>query len=334
MSKGTEEPRVTIVVVPREQFSVARRSLESIYEHTEIPFALVYVDGNSPRALKAWLEEQSSDRPDFTLLRSEQYLSPNEARNWAIPHVHTPYVVFVDNDLIASPGWLSKLIECADVTGAWAVGPLYLEGEQNDRIIHMAGGVCSFSGERPARSFETEHLLQHVSLDALETPLVRGECDFVEFHCMLCPTQIFETLGPLDAKLINTREHLDLCISIREAGGSVVFEPSSVVTYKSPPPLRREDRPFFWLRWSEAWTQRSLKHFMEKHGLEPAYLERRTISTARRSLIFRGFNEGVARLLGDRVARGTADLLMRVEAVTNRLLVRTESGKPFPTTRP
>lgn len=41
-------PSVTIVVVPREQFSKAEASLESIYATTPPPFDLVYVDGNSP----------------------------------------------------------------------------------------------------------------------------------------------------------------------------------------------------------------------------------------------------------------------------------------------
>lgn len=38
----------TIVIVPRERFSAARRSLESIYEHTEPPFEFVYVVGAPP----------------------------------------------------------------------------------------------------------------------------------------------------------------------------------------------------------------------------------------------------------------------------------------------
>ena len=43
------EPQVTIVVSPRERFSATKESLESIYQHTKIPFKLIYVAGNSPR---------------------------------------------------------------------------------------------------------------------------------------------------------------------------------------------------------------------------------------------------------------------------------------------
>ena len=320
---------VTVVVVPREQFSVAKCSLDSIFEHTRIPFELIYIDGNSPASLKGWLEESARHR-GFSLLRSNAYLSPNKARNWALLHVRTPFVAFVDNDLIVTEGWLGKLLECADATGAWAVGPLYLEGDPSDRIIHMAGGVYSFSGTAPERTFETEHRLQKVCVDDLSAPLVRGECDFVEFHCMLCPTHVFEKLGPLNSALLNTREHLDLCIAIHEAGGSVVFEPSCVVTYKSPPPLEREDKRFFWLRWSEDWTLRSLNHFVEKHGLERRYLKRATIATARRSLLFSRWTDSLGRLLGPRVSRGITHSLIRIEGVINRLCVRGHTGEPVP----
>ena len=53
---------VTIVVSPREQFAMAEQSLESIYEHTDIPFELVYIDGNSPPPVEEYLRGASEER--------------------------------------------------------------------------------------------------------------------------------------------------------------------------------------------------------------------------------------------------------------------------------
>ena len=70
----TKDPLVTIVVVPRERFSCARASLESIYEHTTIPFELVYVDGNSPKDVYQYLKAKSQEK-QFKLVRNlETYL--------------------------------------------------------------------------------------------------------------------------------------------------------------------------------------------------------------------------------------------------------------------
>jgi hypothetical protein len=57
---------------------------------------------------------------------------------------------------------------------------------------------------------------------------------------------------------------------VLKAGGRIVFEPESVVTYVFPSPtdpLRREDLDFFLLRWSPQWQLRSLAHFQLKWGL-------------------------------------------------------------------
>ena len=139
-------PLVTVVVSPRECFSYARDSLASIFAHTQSPFSLVYVDGGSPRALKQHLEARAREA-GFRLIRTEHYLSPNRARNLGLRHVTTKYVVFIDNDVIVTPRWLSALVECAEATGATIVSPLICEGEPAHTIVHCAGGECGVREE-------------------------------------------------------------------------------------------------------------------------------------------------------------------------------------------
>lgn len=98
-----QRPDVTVAVVPRERFSESRRSFESIYANTNEPFSLVYIDGGSPPGIKRYLETQVHQR-HFCLVRRDHYLSPNEARNLALRHVDTRYVVFLDNDVHLTPG--------------------------------------------------------------------------------------------------------------------------------------------------------------------------------------------------------------------------------------
>ena len=107
--------KVTLIIVPRERFSYTRESLESIYRDTKYPFDLVYVDGNSPEHIKNYLA-QKADEKQFKLIRTEHYLSPNQARNIGLQHVReeTDYVGFVDNDIHVTPGWMEKLVNCAE----------------------------------------------------------------------------------------------------------------------------------------------------------------------------------------------------------------------------
>lgn len=262
-----QKPQVTIVVVPRERFSCTQRSLESIYEHTDLPFKLIYVDGNSPKKIQQYLESQAREK-DFKIIRTDYYLSPNHARNIGLSHVDTKYVIFADNDVVVSPNWLQALINCAEETDATVVGPLMCEKEPVHQRIHFAGGeshiVTDVNGRRHLRE---KMYKQGKQVADLRPQLQRTETELAEFHCVLVRTEIFKRIGYLDEGMLNTKEHLDFSMTVAQAGGKVYFEPDSLITYVPGPPLELTDLYFYMLRWSDAWTLDSLKHIREKWNL-------------------------------------------------------------------
>jgi GT2 family glycosyltransferase len=260
-----ETPRVTIVVVPRERFSQTERSLEDLYEHTTLPFHLIYVDAGSPPPTRRYLE-LAAKRRGFQLIQADRYLGQNAARNLTRRHVKTEFVVFLDNDILLTPGWLEGIVRCADETGAWVVGPLYLEGELDREIVHMAGGTAHITEEAGESVFYDEHAFAGSRLPDVRASLTRRRCDYVEFHCTLVRNDVLDRLGPLDEEIRSIHEHIDLGMRVRRAGGSIYFEPSSVVSYVPPPPYEWRDFPFFMVRWSDAWNESTLRRFKEKWG--------------------------------------------------------------------
>ncbi|MGH1490167.1 MAG: glycosyltransferase family 2 protein [Acidimicrobiales bacterium] len=319
--KADSTAMVSIVVTPRERFGLSRASLESIYANTTVDFRLIYVDGNSPKGIAAYLRRAAVEY-GFELLSHSEYLSPNQARNLGMAKVDTPYVVFVDNDLIVTEGWLQHLLKCAEHTGAPVVGPLYFEGDPGKHVVHMAGGDYSFEGEHGSRKFSTVHRHQGQRLDELEAEIVREPVDFVEFHCMLVNSQFLRDLGGLDEKLLSTREHLDLCLATANAGQAVYIEPQSRVTYLTPPPVDMGDIPFFLRRWSEAWNQASLEHFCRKHGIAATYTDRLVGMRARRQLLLEPIRKTSKKLLPTAVDRFLMRVMARLEREANRALFR------------
>lgn len=265
-------PQSTIAFVPREVFSTTVRALDAIYERTDTPFELVCVDGGSPPAIQAYLEQAARER-GFTLLRTEQYLTPNQARNLALAHVHTKYVVFVDNDAIVAPGWLQALEDCADETGAWVVGPLYFEHEPEQHRLHMTGGRCGIEVDEHGRHYLERHDHAHRVYQEIGQTIERHETGLIEFHTVLVAMAAFAELGPLDEGLLCHSEHGDLCMLVRQAGHKVYVEPRSRITYIPPRRLQPEDRQYFQLRWSEAWANASIRRLVEKWNLAPDHPE-------------------------------------------------------------
>jgi GT2 family glycosyltransferase len=271
---NSSHPQVTIIVVPRERFSCTQESLESIYNYTDFPFKLVYVDGNSPAKVRQYLQQQAQTN-NFKIVRTEYYLSPNHARNIGLSHANTKYVVFIDNDVIVSPGWLNALITCAEETEATVVGPLMCEKKPLHQRVHFAGGECHIVTDIKGRRHLREKMYkQGQSVAEVQPQLQRIETELCEFHCALVRRDIFDKIGMLDSSMLNTKEHLDFCLTVVAAGGKVYFEPNSLVTYVPGPQLELTDMHFFMLRWSDAWTITSLNRIREKWNIaEDGYFQ-------------------------------------------------------------
>lgn len=264
------KPEVTLVVVPRERFSYTRECLESIYNHTSYPFDLIYIDGNSPEKTQKYLGKAAQEK-QFKLIRTEQYLSPNQARNIGLQQVKTKYVVFVDNDIHVAPGWLEKLVQCAEETKATVVSPLVCIGKELHSKIHLAGGEARIflevQNDQKRRKVHEKHYFVNRPVVEVKDRLQRRECEFAEFHCMLVRRDIFERVGLLDEQLLSTREHIDFSITVNNAGGKIYCEPDSVATYVPDSGFEWSDLTYFMLRWSDAWETASLEHFMNKWDL-------------------------------------------------------------------
>jgi len=318
-------PSVTVIVVPREQFSVSSRALKTLYERSPhpYPFSLIYVDGGSPRAIRRQLEAEAKAR-GFTLIRTESYLTPNQARNLALTHVKSKYVVALDNDVLVTPGALDALVRCAEETGASVVGPVTCIGEPECEIVHSAGGLAHIEESQGRRRLVYMNHFASASLKDAQSALRRMPTELVEFHCVLIRMETLARIGPLDEDILNDPHHVDFCMMVREAGGSIYLEPASLVTQIAPPPVPWADLPFFLQRWNEPATQRSLRHFTRKWRLsedDPYIQGLSEWLVARRKLAFQGLHGAVKRAVGWRLG-STLELacLVPLESAVSRVL--------------
>lgn len=270
-NKTLSTPSITLIIAPRERFSYVQPSLESIYKHTKLPFELVYIDIDTPKSLRNYLVRSAAEN-QFTLLRANRFLSPNQVRNLGLSLATTEYVLFIDNDIHVSPSWLEKLWLCAQENDAAVVSPLVCVGKPLHERILMAGGEIKLFLETDGhdeyrRLYKKCHLVNR-SATMIQHQLRQGPCDYVELSCVLVKRSIFDQIGPLDEKLLNTQEHLDFCLNVAETGEKIYCEPAAVVTYVPDVPHRWSELLYFMLRWSDAWEAESLIHFQQKWGLD------------------------------------------------------------------
>lgn len=272
----------SVIVVPRERGSLSLVSLRSVVELAGTPFELIYVDCVSNDAVSREIEAYVDERGGH-YVRIERYVYPNQARNLGAKVASGEFLVFVDNDIIAEADWLKSLVACAQETGAGLVGPIYLEGDREQRVVHCAGGgIAQVTGGNGEPMIVTKEYHAGESPSAASI-LDRKPTGLIEFHCVLVSRECLNAIGgELDEGLKTTREHVDLCLQAREAGFEIYLEPRSRMSYLLTEQIQIGDLPYFLFRWSDKATRETIKHFERKWRvrLDP---ERRRIIGGRRS---------------------------------------------------
>ncbi|HEY6898916.1 MAG TPA: glycosyltransferase [Rhodocyclaceae bacterium] len=261
-------PRVTLVMTLRERHQPTMAAIASLLAETPPPYRLIFAEVQSPPWLHAELAAASREH-GFELRRFDQPLWPQQVRAALIDEIDSEYVVFVDNDLAFYPGWLERLVECADQTGAGIVGPMYLWGDDHAAPkVHMSGGDLSFVEEDGARVLEDRH--RHYNADP-DTAAAEGRraCDFVEFHCMLLRTELARQPGVIDGRIGCVHEHIDIALTAKERGYGIYVEPASRVLYRAFIPTMLEDLALMRRRWSPAAMEDSIATFCAKWRVLP-----------------------------------------------------------------
>jgi hypothetical protein len=342
------QPKVALIVGPRERFSSTQASLESIYQETDYPFDLVYIDVHSPVPIQCYLEEQSRQK-QFKLLRTESYISPTQAKNVGLRYLlhqecEYKYIVFIENDVLVKRGWLTKLVACAEETGATIVGPLTCIGQPLHQVIHNAGGKSYITteikdGQTRRYIYQSAALTGKAVADVVDK-LHRKKTDYVEFHCMLVQTAIFAKVGLLDEGMLATREHIDFCFMVTQVGGSIYSEREAVVTTDTVgvetnqqglvnwfgraqlPAFKGFDLYYFMLRWNDAWDLASLHHLRNKWNLtEDDYFKKRykKVGARRHELLIKPL---VRWLTFGKGSKQLEALLIPLERLINRMVYR------------
>ncbi|MBI4357838.1 MAG: glycosyltransferase [Candidatus Omnitrophica bacterium] len=259
MTANSNLPKVAIVIVPRERFSLVKTCVEHIYAHTREPFELFVIDPNSPNWLYEWLKKWERKNSNMHVLRSERFLYPYEAKNMVAKHLRAEidWVVFLDNDVKVSPHWLTWLLDAARETGVRALHPLYLiEQKGGDLGIHMADGIIR-KGKKNGRDV-IQPVMNYVGMSISNAAKFhRQESGFVEFHTFMIRRDLLEEMGEFEPLTLSEDVHYSL--RLREKGERIVFEPRSVVTYVAGPPFEKYDLAYFRFRWKNSVAEASIE---------------------------------------------------------------------------
>jgi hypothetical protein len=217
------------------------------------PFQLVYVDAGSPIAVRDEIAALAAAH-GFTVIRNERPLTSNEARNLGLAAATGEAVVFADDDLLFTPGWL-PLLECARETGAGLVSPVILAGEARDGRIGFAGGDLVIDRTvEPAVAMATGRFAGRRVADIAARP-GRSPSDYSASPACWPAATCSSESGRISRSLV-------------AAGAAIQLEPRSTVIRHEAAEPTLADAAQAGLLWSDERHRRSLDRFAAKWRLD------------------------------------------------------------------
>ncbi|MBW2172736.1 MAG: glycosyltransferase [Deltaproteobacteria bacterium] len=254
-------PGCDIVVPVFNGLTYAKDCINSILEHTrESPYRLYIIDDCSDSFTREYLTSLSTDHPQMNLHRNAENIGFLKSCNLGMSLGRAPYVVLVNSDVIVTPGWLDRLIRCAESDPRIAsVNPF--TNHASNINIPMAPGA-NFYGMDKVLKENSERRYPDV---------VTG----VGF-CMLLRRSALEDVGLFDeAYGRGYCEESDLCMRLTTNGYRTVVADDVYVYHKGRGTFAdrgeryKHNRRIFDRRWRKEY-ERQFRDFISKAPLKPA----------------------------------------------------------------
>jgi GT2 family glycosyltransferase/Flp pilus assembly protein TadD/predicted O-methyltransferase YrrM len=226
---------------------LTRQCVDALATTTDdVSWELIVVDNHSTDNTASFLSTLGGD---VQIIRNQENLGFAKACNQGARAARGKYLVFLNNDTIPQPGWLSALV--SEVDAHQEVGIVGSKLLYPDGTVQHAGVVR-----------DSQHLLPYHIYNSFagDHPAVnqRREFQIVTAACMLITRSLFEEVGGFDEGYVNGFEDADLCLNVRERGYLVVYQPRSVVVHlenQTPGRKANEDANAarFLDRWGAQW---------------------------------------------------------------------------------
>jgi len=211
------KPAVSIVIPTYNQAHRTFLLLEALHAAREkTGFEIVIVDNDSTDETRTLLGRLDH----VTIQLNESNRGFGEASTAGAKLGRGEFICFLNNDTVPVPGWLDALVHTARTYPlCGAVGAKLVHG---DGRLQEAGSILWQDGS--ALGYGRGMDPQDPAYGYLR------EVDYCSAACLLMPRKLFFRIGGFDERYAPAYyEDTDLCMAIREAGFSVVYQPLATV---------------------------------------------------------------------------------------------------------
>jgi GT2 family glycosyltransferase len=215
-------PLVSVVVTTRNEETMIKDCIISIFEQSYPNFELIIIDAKSSDGTFEKIGEMERLSKSFKnckryLFLSREADSPAKGRNIGVKAAYGNIVAFTDADCIAERDWLITLVTYIPKELGGVGGPNLLRHLRRSKIVDAIDNVLGTylgSGGSP----------QFLRIEKVCEVYAIPSCNFA------IQKSLFDTLGGFDERL-RSSEDADLCNRIRDKGYKIIYTPQAKVNH-------------------------------------------------------------------------------------------------------
>lgn len=233
-------PETAIIVCIHNALEDVRRCLESVQKHTSQPYTLILVDDGSDAETRDYLRDYAG-QTNVRLQRNEQAGGYTRAANQGMrAAAGTPYLLLLNSDTVVSPGWLERLLACAESDPAIGLaGPLSNTASwQSIPEIEQHG---DWAANPLPQDLSVEQMAARV---AAQSARLYPRLPFLNGFCLLIKRQVIERIGFFDEENFpqGYGEENDYCIRARQAGWQLALADDAYIYHAQSKSYSHERR--------------------------------------------------------------------------------------------
>lgn len=217
-------PRVSIIIVTWNGLHHLKRFLPSVIENSGVNAEIILADNASSDGTESWIQEYFPEVRHILFDSNYGYCGGN---NRAAEHANGDILLFLNNDVEVTPGWLEPLIEeiDSDPLNA-AVQPKLRSVDQPDHFEYAgaAGGFLDKFGYPFCRG----RIFDTIEKDNYQYDKA-SDIGWASGAALAIRKNVFHKLGKFDERFEFHMEEIDLCWRIWSHGLKVRFRPDSLI---------------------------------------------------------------------------------------------------------
>ncbi|HVQ37956.1 MAG TPA: asparagine synthase (glutamine-hydrolyzing) [Pyrinomonadaceae bacterium] len=210
-------PSVDILIPIYENFALVRDCVRSIQRFTEMPFRVILLDDASSAATYERLQQLVAADGRFQLVRNDQNRGFVQNCIGGMRLGTADYIVLLNSDTVVAPGWLERMVACAE----------------SDPRIAIVNPLTNESGNTSVRLGPGLNLLTMAQRIAELSRRDYPDITTAVGMCLLMRRSALDQFGGFDSIYKEAYcEESDLCMRFTEAGLRVVAADDAFIYHK------------------------------------------------------------------------------------------------------